>query len=148
MEQMWIPRTIWPVLTTYHQPAVQQFTTIRDTSAGTASIAGLMGKMMAASADLWPESIRGLVVHSARWTPPMRLRIEAAHTRSQRVAVLRRYGYGVPDYTRALLSSINDVTLVAQDQLQPFTRCWAKHNRQPNESSSTAVADDGAPGAG
>ncbi len=110
------------LLTTYHQPAVQQFTTIRDTSAGTASIAGLMGKMMAARADLWPESIRGLVVHSARWTPPMRARIEAAHTRSQRVAVLRRYGYGVPDYTRALLSSINDVTLVAQDQLQPFRR--------------------------
>jgi hypothetical protein len=30
--------------------------------------------------------------------------------------------YGVADFTRALLSSINDVTLIAQDTLQPFRR--------------------------
>jgi len=110
------------LLTTYHQPTVQQFTTIRDTSAATASVAGITGKMLAAQPGLWPESIRGLVVHSARWTPSMRRRMDAATTQARKVAVLRRYGYGVPDYTRALLSSINDVTLVAQDRLRPFRR--------------------------
>jgi hypothetical protein len=108
------------LLTTHYQPMVQQFTTIRDTSAATAGIAEITGKMLAARPDLWPESIRGLIVHSARWTPSMRGRMDASATQAQKVAVLRRYGYGVADYTRALLSSINDVTLVAQDGLQPF----------------------------
>jgi hypothetical protein len=110
------------LLTTYYQPTVQQFTTIRDTSAATAAVAEIAGKMLAARPDLWPESIRGLIVHSARWTPSMRSRMDAATTQARKVAVLRRYGYGVPDYTRALLSSINDVTLVAQDRLRPFKR--------------------------
>lgn len=110
------------VLTTYYQPAVQQFTTIRDTSAATAAVAEITGKMLAARPDLWPESVRGLVVHSAKWTPSMRSRMDAATSQAKRVAVLRRYGYGVPDYTRTLLSSINDVTLVAQDRLRPFRR--------------------------
>jgi hypothetical protein len=110
------------LLTTDHHPTVQQFTTIRDTSAATAAVAEITGKMLAARPDLWPESIRGLVVHSARWTPSMRARMDAATKQAQKVAVLRRYGYGVADYTRALLSSINDVTLVAQDSLRPFRR--------------------------
>jgi hypothetical protein len=110
------------LLTTYYQPTVQQFTTIHDTSAATAAVAEITGKMLAARPDLWPESVRGLVVHSARWTPSMRSRMDAATTQAQKVAVLRRYGYGVANYTRALLSSINDVTLVAQDRLRPFRR--------------------------
>jgi hypothetical protein len=110
------------LLTTHYQPMVQQFTTIHNTSAATAAVAEITGKMLAARPELWPESIRGLVVHSARWTPPMRSRMDAATTQAQKVAVLRRYGYGVADYTRALLSSINDVTLVAQDRLRPFKR--------------------------
>jgi len=113
------------LLTTYYQPTVQQFTTIHDTSAATATVAEITGKMLAARPDLWPESVRGLVVHSAKWTPSMRSRMDAATSQAQRVAVLRRYGYGVPDYTRTLLSSINDVTLVAQDRLRPFRRVGA-----------------------
>ncbi|SPE27921.1 conserved hypothetical protein [Candidatus Sulfotelmatobacter sp. SbA7] len=110
------------LLTTYYQPTVQQFTTIHDTSAATAVVAEIAGKMLAARSDLWPESVRGLIVHSARWTPSMRSKMDAATTQAQKVAVLRRYGYGVADYTRALLSSMNDVTLIAQDRLKPFKR--------------------------
>jgi len=110
------------LLTTHYQPMVQQFTTIRDTSAAAARVAEISGKMLAARPDLWPESVRGLIVHSARWTPSMQSRMDGAATQAQRVAVLRKYGYGVADYTRALLSSINDVTLVAQDTLRPFRR--------------------------
>src|SRR5450759_2298191 len=83
--------------------------------------------MLAERPDLWPETIRGLIVHSAKWTPPMQSRMQVATTQAQRVAVLRRYGYGVADYTRALLSSTNDVTLVAQDRLQPFRRGDARN---------------------
>jgi hypothetical protein len=110
------------LLTTHHQPLVQQFTTIRDTSAATAMVAEITGNMLAVRPDFWPETLRGLVVHSARWTPSMQNRMHVATSQAQKVAVLRRYGYGVADYTRALLSSINDVTLIAQDTLQPFRR--------------------------
>jgi hypothetical protein len=110
------------LLTTHHQTMVQQFTTIRNTSAATARVAEITGKMMAARPGLWPETIRGLIVHTAKWTQPMQRRMDAATTQEQKVAVLRRYGYGVADYNRALLSSINDVTLVAQDRLHPFRR--------------------------
>jgi subtilase family protein len=115
------------LLTTHHQPMVQQFTTISNTSAATAAVAEIAGKMLAARPELWPESVRGLIVHSAKWTPSMRNRMDAATTQARKVAVLRRYGYGVADYTRALLSSINDVTLVAQDRLRPFKRGEARN---------------------
>jgi hypothetical protein len=35
---------------------------------------------------------------------------------------VRRYGYGVPDLGRALLSTRNDLTLIVEDELQPFQR--------------------------
>jgi len=35
---------------------------------------------------------------------------------------VRRYGYGVPDLARALMSTRNDLTLVVEDELQPFRR--------------------------
>jgi len=34
----------------------------------------------------------------------------------------RRYGYGVPDFATARFSALNDFTLIAQDELQPFWR--------------------------
>jgi hypothetical protein len=34
--------------------------------------------------------------------------------------LIRRYGFGVPDLNRALLSAQNDLTLVVEDRLQPF----------------------------
>jgi hypothetical protein len=37
-------------------------------------------------------------------------------------AVVRRYGYGVPDLARALRSTRNDLSLVVEDTLQPFQR--------------------------
>lgn len=37
-------------------------------------------------------------------------------------SLVRRYGYGVPDVERALLSTRNDLTLIVQDELQPFQR--------------------------
>jgi len=52
----------------------------------------------------------------------MQRAMDEATTQEQKIAVLRRYGYGVADYARALLSSINDVTLIAQDHLRPFHR--------------------------
>ncbi|TIV62560.1 MAG: hypothetical protein E5V89_33120, partial [Mesorhizobium sp.] len=71
----------------------------------------------------WPETVRALIVHSAEWTPAMRARIDACNgAKGEIQALVRRYGYGVPDLGRALLSTVNDLTLIVEDELQPFQR--------------------------
>lgn len=67
------------------------------------------------------------MIHSAEWTGPMRQRCQQATLEQQKRALFRRYGYGVPSYSRAVLSAANDLTLIAEDELQPF---W----KDPNAS--------------
>lgn len=109
-------------LTTHFQPNVQQFDIIRETSGATAFAANLAGRVLAAMPQHWPESIRGLLVHSAEWTPAMLAHLNQNPTRAEKLAFLRRYGYGVPNYGRAVLSTLNDTTLVVEDRLRPFWR--------------------------
>jgi len=80
------------VLATNFQPHIRQFTTIRDTSAAAVTVSELSGRLFAAQPDLWAETLRALIVHSSRWTDPMRAQFEAAHSYGDRVALLRRYG--------------------------------------------------------
>lgn len=111
------------ILTTYFRPELRHFTTLGDTSAATAHAARMAGQILVARPGLWPETVRALIVHSAEWTPQMRARIGACNgAKGQIQALVRRYGYGVPDIGRALLSTVNDLTLVVEDQLQPFQR--------------------------
>jgi hypothetical protein len=71
----------------------------------------------------WPETVRGLLVHSAEWTPQMRTQMAAAGTsRRQRGALIRRYGFGVPSTERALRSATDALTLIVQDAIHPFRR--------------------------
>ena len=42
--------------------------------------------------------------------------------RQEKIVLLRRYGYGVPNFQRAVYSSLNDATFVVQDSIQPFWR--------------------------
>lgn len=110
------------LLTTHYQPLVQQFDIIRDTSAATGMAANVAGRVLAGRPTLWPETLRGLLVHSAEWTPTMLQHLGENPSRLEKLAFLRRYGYGVPNFGRALLSSINDATLVVEDRLRPFWR--------------------------
>ena len=111
------------LLTTYYRPENRHFTTLGDTSAATALAAGMAGSILTARPQLWPEAVRALIVHSAEWTPAMRARIDGCNgAKTQIQALVRRYGYGVPDLGRALLSTQNDLTLMVEDELQPFQR--------------------------
>ena len=108
------------ILTTYRDPTIRHFDIFRDTSAATAIAGNLSGRILAVIPDRWPETIRGLLVHSAEWTPIMQQRLTQATSEQAKRSFLRKYGYGVPNYSRALYSATNDLTLVAQDTLQPF----------------------------
>jgi hypothetical protein len=107
------------LLTAHYRPNLRLFDSFGDTSAAAALAANLSAEVMAARPELWPETVRGLVVHSAEWTPAMRRHIAGA-SQAQKMAMLRRYGWGVPDLSRALLRASNDATLMVEDALMPF----------------------------
>jgi hypothetical protein len=108
------------ILTTFRDPTVKHFDIFRDTSAATAAAANLAAKIYATIPDRWPETIRALMVHSAEWTPAMRQYLQNATSEQQKLLVLRKFGFGVPDFDRAVLSTANDMTLVAEDRLTPL----------------------------
>ena len=92
------------------------FTTTGDTSAATALAARYAAIVQSQYPTFWPETVRALLVHSARWTDPML----AQYPHKERHERLRFYGYGVPDLNRALWSAKNATTLIIQESLQPY----------------------------
>jgi hypothetical protein len=97
-------------------------TTANATSAATAQAARLAAVAMEQYPTLWPETVRGLLVHAAEWTPVMWAHFQAARTKGDRLRLLRRYGWGVPTEERVLNSAASSVTLMLQDEFQPFER--------------------------
>ncbi len=93
---------------------------VNATSAATAQAARLAAKVIARYPDYWPETVRALLVHEARWTSAMEDAIRGAGSKTVRQSLLRRYGWGVPEESNVLYSSSNSVTIVSQDVLQPF----------------------------
>jgi Subtilase family len=115
----------WPdslsVLTTYHDVGTRSFTSTGDTSAATAAAARCAAIIRAAYPDLWPETVRALLVDSAEWTESMQREIDAATSTRELTFLLQCFGFGVPDLERALWSAGHALTLIAQASLQPFT---------------------------
>jgi hypothetical protein len=117
----------WPdslqLLTTASNPAERLLTTTNATSAATAQAAYMAATIAAEYPAFWPETVRGLLVHSAEWTDQMRLQMSAAeNNRRQIAAYIRQYGFGVPTLERALRSAANAITLIVQDTIHPFHR--------------------------
>jgi len=111
------------LLTTNREPVVRLFTTSRATSAATALASKLAAEIRAIYPSLWPETVRALLVHSARWTPQMLAEhLGPNRTRETLTNLLRHCGYGVPNAARALDSAANSLTLIVQDKLQPYER--------------------------
>lgn len=110
------------LLTTHSRPPARLLTTTGDTSAATAQAARMAARLMARYPDFWPETVRGLLVHSAEWTQEMKTATTGRSPGERTRLLLRRYGYGVPDLERASWSASNLLTLVAQDSLQPFEK--------------------------
>jgi hypothetical protein len=109
-------------LLTTKAPLLDQrlLTVANGTSAATAQISRIGALILADYPSLWPETIRALIVHSSEWTPAMRVWLDAASTRVQKVALHRRYGMGVPDLVRATRSASDALTLIVQDVIHPF----------------------------
>ena len=110
------------LLTTHHQPADQSFTTANATSAATALAARLAAQVLAVYPELWLETVRALIVHSAEWTSTMKRQFLSNKSKKAYQNLLRRCGFGVPDINRALWSVGNSLTMVVEESLHPFKR--------------------------
>jgi hypothetical protein len=104
-------------------PESEAFAAMCETSASVAQAARMATIIQAEYPDLWPETVRALLVHSARWTPAM---LEGRRTQQDKLNLLRTCGHGVPNMERALWSASDALTLVVQDELQPFERSEMK----------------------
>lgn len=102
------------------------------TSAATAQAARMAAQISAEHPDFWPETVRALMVHSARWTNPMMAEVGNANGMTARSALRRKFGYGQPDLPRALASASNDLALLSQAYIQPYDRPGIS-KRDPNQ---------------
>lgn len=107
------------LLTTSLYPTGRLLTWSSDTSAATAQAARLAAILMVDYPELWPETIRGLIVHSAEWTNEMN-RQTPGDREEDRHHRLRCFGYGVPNEDRARHTIENRVSLVHQGTIQPY----------------------------
>lgn len=111
------------LLTTFWKPTESHFYPFNMTSAAAAQAAWFAARIQSAYRDIWPETVRALMVHSAEWTDELKAQfLPPQHTKTDRERLLRVCGYGVPDLERALFSAANALTLIAQAEMQPYDK--------------------------
>lgn len=98
-------------------------TSFGDTSGATALASRLAAQLYHRYPNLWPETIRALIIHSAEWTQEM---LGAGKSnigqldQARRIGLLQQVGYGVPNLQLARASAENSLTLIAESELKPF----------------------------
>ncbi len=110
------------LLSTGPHPLTTPFVLSHATSAATAQVARIAAIVSAEYPNLWPETLRALIVHSARWTGRMQAAIDANPSKVARGRLVRRFGFGVPDVSRAVRSANDALTLVVQGVLHPYAK--------------------------
>lgn len=103
------------------------------TSAAVAKAAWMAAEIENAYPNLWPETVRGLMVHSARWSDAMVREFcppgsDRDKPTAGRYELLHACGYGIPDLSRAIECAGNSVNLIIQDELTPF-QCVKRDGR-------------------
>ncbi|WOO35116.1 S8 family peptidase [Anaerocolumna sp. AGMB13020] len=109
------------MLTTNYRPLSKQFSTIWGTSSAAAQASWFCSKLLEEYPDIWPETVRALMIHSAEWTDTMKHQFCIEDTKTKgRHRLLRTCGYGIPNLYRAIQCIENSVNMVAQGELQPY----------------------------
>ncbi|WP_338832614.1 S8 family peptidase [Bradyrhizobium sp. 27S5] len=115
------------VMTTSRDAPANPLAMCCETSAATALVSGLGARLMNRYPSYRMETVRGLIVHSAEWTPIMiehqkaLVRFGLSELDAWR-AILDRFGWGVPNEQRLFSSASNALTLIAEDELHPYER--------------------------
>lgn len=101
------------------------FTPFNGTSCASALVSKMAAELRKAYPDYWPETIRGLLVHSANWTDQM-LKDFKLNNENDRRALIRSVGYGVPNLINAKNSANNSLTMIAEEYIKPYKLDGAK----------------------
>lgn len=105
------------------------FDTIWATSAATAQCSYIAAELLASYPDINSETIRALIVHSARWTDAMKNQFGKPDLKTQgRRKLLRTCGYGVPNLERAKDTLNNCVNMIIEGEIQPYEK---QHGSNP-----------------
>ncbi|MBE0515289.1 S8 family peptidase [Sulfurimonas sp.] len=109
------------LLSTNFQPTTAHFSHFNMTSLSTARASWFAAKIQAQYPEFWPETIRALMIHSAKWTNQLISQFGInMSSKSDIRSLLRICGYGVPSLQRALYSASNSLTLISEAYIQPF----------------------------
>lgn len=111
------------LLTTHPRPMNRLFSTIYGTSSATAQASWMAAQIIAEYPNIWPETVRGLLIHSARYTEKMKMQFCIPDTKPLgRRNLLHTCGYGIPNLEKAIQCLNNSVNLVVEGELQPFIK--------------------------
>jgi len=109
------------VLSTSKSFNTKPFDTINATSAAAAKASWFAAKIAYFYPNVWAETIRGLIVHSANWNNSMLNQLGVRqNNKSDYKNVLKVFGYGVPNLDSALYSQESSLTFIAEESIQPF----------------------------
>lgn len=111
------------LLTTNYRPLIKSFSTIWGTSSASAQAAWFCSQLLAEYPNIWPETVRALMIHSASWTEQMKKQFCTVDTKTKgRRRLLRTCGYGIPNLEKAIQCMNNSVNMVIQGELQPYNK--------------------------
>lgn len=110
------------LISTSKEPHLQNFTNFEMTSASAGIAAWMAANIQASSPLYWPETVRGLMVHSASWPKKLKEQFAGNENKTSYKHLLSVCGYGVPDLEKAISSTQNALTLISQHTIQPFDK--------------------------
>jgi hypothetical protein len=103
--------TVLSTITTHHEFHSQILASMFGTSEAAAHSAWFVAQLLRELDDISAQTLRGLVIHSASWTPAM---IQQLPNLDERLAA---FGLGTPDLTFALGCLANRATILIEDRL-------------------------------
>jgi len=120
---MWTECNDFSLISTFYKPKERLFELFNMTSAATAQAAHFAAQIQVMYPEYWPETIRGLIVHSSNWPAELfRQFVKNDNSKQEIGNLLRIAGYGVPNIEKALYCAANSLTLIAEAEIQPFIK--------------------------
>ena len=112
------------LLSLHHKPQERYFGMIEATSAAASQASWFASQIQAQYPEIWSETIRALMVHSADWRKNMKKQFwdNQKTEKDNYKNILRIFGYGLPNLEKAISSYKNSLTLVSEQTLQPFEK--------------------------
>jgi hypothetical protein len=108
------------LLTTSRDVLNNPLTESGDTSGAAAEVARLCAHIYSKYPDYWPETVRGLVIHGARYSQKMLATLHFPPRRRDKENLLKTFGYGAVSHSNSVESTNNRPTLVIQRTFFPY----------------------------